>query len=70
MNVRDFNPNSKIPVVTYLTSAIVFTIVTVWAMVALQSKYILGGRVWTRFLWPFTLGIRLYTEWRTGVPTI
>jgi hypothetical protein len=71
MNVREINPDSSIRLSTYVISAVVFTILTAWGIVALQSKYILRGRgVWTRFLWPYTLAMKLYQEWKTGVPII
>jgi hypothetical protein len=70
MNVREINPGSSVGLSTYIISAFVFTLLTAWGMVALQSKYILGERVWTRFFWPYTLAKRLYLEWKTGVPII
>ena len=62
MNVKEINPeNNGVPVPYKLSHYVVislsFTVVSIWIIIAFQSKHIVGEDVslWKRLGWPYLL---------------
>jgi hypothetical protein len=64
MNVRPINPSALPSMTSFVVSSVIATIVTAWAMVALQSSHLRGERLSARLMWPYTLSRRLYVNWK------
>ncbi|KAF9011850.1 hypothetical protein BDQ17DRAFT_1405449 [Cyathus striatus] len=60
MNVKEISPNTKGTLPHYIGTAISLTIVTIWIIIAFQSRYIFPERVtfWKRLGWPVLLFLR------------
>ncbi|KAJ7057068.1 cora-like Mg2+ transporter protein-domain-containing protein [Mycena amicta] len=57
MNIAEINPGTLGSLGHYFETALPLTLVTIWAVMALQGKYLLGrdATVWMRLIWPVTL---------------
>jgi hypothetical protein len=57
MNVKTFSPDAEGTLPVYVEIAITLTAMTIWIIVAFQSRYIFaeGTSVWVRLAWPFLL---------------
>ncbi|KAF9467131.1 hypothetical protein BDZ94DRAFT_1249633 [Collybia nuda] len=57
MNVKTFAPETAGTLPHYVGAAISLTILTIWIIVAFQSRYIFaeGTSIWVRLAWPFLL---------------
>ncbi|KDR77305.1 hypothetical protein GALMADRAFT_440828 [Galerina marginata CBS 339.88] len=57
MNVKEISPDTHGTLPHYVAAALPFTLITVWIIVASQSKYIFSENVsfWKRLAWPFLL---------------
>lgn len=64
MNVAEINPGTKGTIPHYVEVALPFTILTIWVIIAFQSKYIFGSEVsfWLRLTWPFKLFYERYIK--------
>jgi len=62
MNVEELVPDTKGTVPHYIEAALPFLLLTVWIIIAFQSRYIFPAHVtfWKRLLWPFLLFVRLF----------
>jgi hypothetical protein len=71
MNVAEINPGSLETIRNYVATAVPFTIVTVWVIIAFQSKYIFKTEVsfWWRLTWPFQLIYERYIRKPKKTPT-
>ncbi|GLB39825.1 hypothetical protein LshimejAT787_0703350 [Lyophyllum shimeji] len=61
MNVTTFAPNTGGTMPHYLAVAIPLTIMTIWVVVAFQSKHLYpeGTSTWKRFGWPVQLCLNI-----------
>lgn len=66
MNINEINPGTLGSLPHYMAVAVPLTIVTIWVIIAFQSKYLFEDDtpIWTRFAWPFFLAKRML--WRKG----
>ena len=57
MNVREINPETKASIGHYIAVAVPFTLVSIWVIMAFQSKYIFpqGTSFVKRLGWPIFL---------------
>ncbi|KAF7329843.1 hypothetical protein MKEN_00247700 [Mycena kentingensis (nom. inval.)] len=57
MNVEEINPGTKGTWPHYFETALPLTLATIWGIMFLQGKYLLGreSTIWMRMLWPITL---------------
>lgn len=57
MNIREINPGTKGTVLHYTATAISFTLVTIWIIIASQSKHLFekNASPWKRLGWPYVL---------------
>lgn len=57
MNVKTFAPDTEGTLPHYIGTAVGLTILTIWVIVAFQSRYIFaeGTNIWVRLAWPFLL---------------
>ncbi|KAF7327767.1 hypothetical protein MKEN_00356400 [Mycena kentingensis (nom. inval.)] len=57
MNVEEINPGTKGTWPHYFETALPLTLATIWGIMLLQGKYLLGreSTIWMRMLWPITL---------------
>jgi hypothetical protein len=65
MNLAELN-GGKGTILQYFETSIPLTLVTIWVVIALQSRFILkdpDASMWKRFLWPITLLAMLFC-WR------
>jgi len=64
MNVREIAPSTNGTLGHYAATAVCFTAVTVWIIVAFQSKHIFGEdtSIWMRLGWPYMLIKKFYFE--------
>jgi len=62
MNVEELVPETKGTVPHYIEAALPFLLLTVWIIIAFQSRYIFPTHVtfWKRLGWPFLLLVRLF----------
>ena len=62
MNVREIVPSTNGTLVHYVATTIAFTSVSVWVIIAFQSRYIFreGVTFWQRLGWPILLILRLF----------
>ncbi|KAG6907533.1 hypothetical protein DXG01_008569 [Tephrocybe rancida] len=68
MNIQEVSPNTLGTLPHYLAVAIPLTVITIWVVIAFQSKYIYpdGTSLFVRFAWPIQLCLNIL---RTGVGT-
>jgi hypothetical protein len=55
MNVVELNPGGHIPLARFFEAMFPLTMITVWVIVAFQSRFVLrddGGGAWKKLLWP------------------
>jgi len=53
MNVKEINPGTHGTIPHYVATVVPLTLVSVWIIVAFQSKYYMAGQsMWTRLWWP------------------
>jgi hypothetical protein len=63
MNVKEINPGTKGTVPHYIATVVPLTLLSIWVIIAFQSKHFLQGQsVWQRFLWPIMMVKRLFTK--------
>ena len=57
MNVKEINPGTNETLMHYAATAVPFTLVTVWVIIAFQSKYLFeeNASPWKRLGWPYML---------------
>jgi len=58
MNVEEISPDTHGTLPIYFETALPLTALTIWIVIAFQSKYLFGRRpssFWTRLLWPVLL---------------
>ncbi|KAF9460636.1 hypothetical protein BDZ94DRAFT_1169292 [Collybia nuda] len=57
MNIKTFAPDTEGTLLRYIETTIALTFLTIWIVIAFQSKYIFahGRSVWARLAWPFLL---------------
>lgn len=58
MNVKTFAPDTEGTLLRYIETTIAFTFLTIWIVIAFQSKYIFnaqGRSIWVRLAWPILL---------------
>jgi hypothetical protein len=56
MNVREINPGTLGTLPHYIATVIPLTLISIWIIMAFQSKYYLSGdSMWTRLLWPIVM---------------
>jgi len=64
MNIQEINPQGKPTFRAFVIAVVVFTVLTVWILVAFQAKYLVHGvRTWRIFFWPATFAKRLLRGW-------
>lgn len=61
MNIHEINPGTLGSLPHYIAVAVPLTIVTIWIIIAFQSKYLFKDDVsiWRRLAWPFFLARRM-----------
>jgi hypothetical protein len=57
MNVMELNPGTRGTIENYVAATIPLTFVTIWIIVAFQSRFILRDNeaMWKKLLWPIAL---------------
>jgi len=62
MNVQELVPETNGTIPHYIEAALPFLLLTVWIIIAFQSRYIFPAHVtfWIRLGWPFLLLARLF----------
>jgi len=66
MNVIELNANTYGTIVHYVAAALPLTFVTIWIIVAFQSRFVLRDNeaMWKKLLWPIALIHRLISQTR------
>ena len=64
MNVRELNSGTFGSLSHYVEAALPLTLVTIWIIVAYQSRFVLreDEAMWKKLLWPIALGQRLLSR--------
>ena len=57
MNIRELNAGTFGSLSHYIEAALPLTVVTIWIIVAYQSRFVLreDKAMWKKFLWPIAL---------------
>jgi heme A synthase len=66
MNVIELNTGTHGTIVHYVAAALPLTFVTIWIIVAFQSRFVLRDNqaMWKKLLWPVALIQRLISQTR------
>jgi len=68
MNVKEIVPDTNGTISHYIATAFPFTILTIWIIIAFQSKYMFPhSSFWRRLFWPYLLVPRLFGQRRYPV---
>ncbi|KAF9559802.1 hypothetical protein CPC08DRAFT_723702 [Agrocybe pediades] len=64
MNVKEITPGTNGTLVHYVVAALPFTLLTIWIIIAFQSKYIFQDNCtfWMRLGWPYLLIVHAYNK--------
>jgi hypothetical protein len=63
MNTKEINPGTNGTLSIYVAFAIPLTVLTIWIIIAFQSRYLLGNvPFWARLGWPWLV----FEKWWSG----